>query len=260
MRTMSEETRRKISERMRGHVVLEATRQKIRLSKLGVKQSAETIAKRSAAMIGNTNRCGCTHVVSAETRAKISKSRKGIIASEETRRKISEANRRRFATPESRAKASALHKARNWKPTQDQREKQSAAQLGHKRMVGFKHSEVARREMSKGQLSRSWTIEERHRHGDTYRGKNNVNWKGGVTPKNKAIRHSLDYKLWRDAVFKRDNFTCQSCGQRGGVLNADHIRPFARFEALRFDVDNGRTLCVTCHRSTETFGVKSKRT
>lgn len=85
-------------------------------------------------------------------------------------------------------------------------------------------------------------------------GKNNVNWKGGVTPKNEKIRKSKDYIIWRTAVFMRDDYTCQSCGQKGGTLNADHIKSFAQYPELRFAIDNGRTLCIECHRKTDTWG------
>lgn len=85
-------------------------------------------------------------------------------------------------------------------------------------------------------------------------GCNNPNWKGGITPINEKIRKSIEYKLWRKAVFERDNFTCKFCGQVGGKIQADHIKPFALFPELRFAIDNGRTLCENCHRKTETWG------
>lgn len=78
-------------------------------------------------------------------------------------------------------------------------------------------------------------------------------WKGGITPKNKLIRQSVEYKLWREAVFQRDNWTCIWCGDRGVRLNADHIKPFSLFPELRFSIDNGRTLCVPCHKTTDTY-------
>lgn len=87
-------------------------------------------------------------------------------------------------------------------------------------------------------------------------GENSHFWRGGVTPINTRIRMSIEYKLWRDAVFLRDDYTCQECGQRGGKLNADHIMRFADYPVLRLDVSNGRTLCVVCHLLTKTFGNK----
>ena len=81
-------------------------------------------------------------------------------------------------------------------------------------------------------------------------------WRGGLVEVNQKIRHSMEYKLWREAVFERDNWTCVWCGERGGKLNADHIKPFALYPELRFAIDNGRTLCEKCHKTTETYGWK----
>ena len=89
-------------------------------------------------------------------------------------------------------------------------------------------------------------------------GKNNYRWKGGITPLYWRIRNSFEYKNWREAVFKRDDFTCTWCKQKGGKLNVDHIKPFALFPELRFAIDNGRTLCIGCHRITDTYGGRTK--
>ena len=91
------------------------------------------------------------------------------------------------------------------------------------------------------------------------RGEKNPNWKGGITPINIKIRHSLEYKLWRKAVFERDNYTCIWCNRKGGKLNADHIKPFAFYPELRFAIDNGRTLCVECHKKTDNYFYKGLR-
>lgn len=85
------------------------------------------------------------------------------------------------------------------------------------------------------------------------------NWRGGITPISHKIRNSDEYKIWRKAVFERDDHTCQSCFKRGGDLEADHIKPFALFPELRFITDNGLTLCKPCHRKTPTFGQNIKR-
>jgi len=80
------------------------------------------------------------------------------------------------------------------------------------------------------------------------KGKDNPKWAGGITPKNTKIRNSKNGVKWKNDVFARDNWTCQKCGQRGGDLNAHHIKPFAEFPKLRFDLDNGITLCKPCHK------------
>ena len=86
-------------------------------------------------------------------------------------------------------------------------------------------------------------------------GPNSSNWKGGVTPINRIIRTSPEYKIWRKAVYERDNYTCIWGGKaHGDRLNADHIKPFSLYPELRFSVDNGRTLCAECHKLTDTFG------
>src|SRR3990167_2970150 len=78
-------------------------------------------------------------------------------------------------------------------------------------------------------------------------GAQNPSWKGGVTTAKKKIRESPEYQLWREQIFRRDDFTCQRCGERGGKLNADHDLPFSVYPALRFELLNGVTLCVQCH-------------
>ena len=68
----------------------------------------------------------------------------------------------------------------------------------------------------------------------------------------RLARYSKEAKEWREKVFARDNWTCQICGTRGGVrLEADHIKPFAYFPKLRYEVLNGRTLCRKCHDKTK---------
>lgn len=55
-------------------------------------------------------------------------------------------------------------------------------------------------------------------------------------------------KRWRVAVFERDGYTCQCCGdKRGGNLNAHHIENFSSNQEGRLDVNNGITLCEPCH-------------
>lgn len=103
------------------------------------------------------------------------------------------------------------------------------------------------------------SLETRVKLSNAHKGEKSYLWKGGITQKHTAIRHSLEYRLWRESVFKRDNWTCIWCGARcckgkKVVLHADHIKPFAYFPELRFAIDNGRTLCVDCHRKTDTWG------
>lgn len=62
----------------------------------------------------------------------------------------------------------------------------------------------------------------------------------------KHDRNSDNYKKWRKEVYKRDGYVCQDCGTKND-LQAHHIMPWQRYADLRYDVDNGITLCRKCH-------------
>lgn len=83
------------------------------------------------------------------------------------------------------------------------------------------------------------------------RGENSRFWCGGINGENDAIRHRFEYKNWRTNVYERDKYTCQCCGNFAGRLNAHHIYQFSDYENLRYNEDNGITLCTKCHDSTE---------
>jgi hypothetical protein len=82
-------------------------------------------------------------------------------------------------------------------------------------------------------------------------------WKGGAREIRKREMIGHKYRDWRTAVFSRDNWTCQCCGFRGGYLEADHIKPWCAFPDLRYDIDNGRTVCRPCHMKLDTHGQKA---
>ena len=110
---------------------------------------------------------------------------------------------------------------------------------------------------------RKQTLEQIEKRVSQFRGEKSHFWKGGITVGNKKIRLSFEYKIWRRSVFERDRWKCIWCGYRSKGkkyrdINADHIKPFAYFPELRFAIDNGRTLCVPCHRKTDTYGVREK--
>lgn len=89
-------------------------------------------------------------------------------------------------------------------------------------------------------------------------GDRNHNWAGGISAQYELERHSWPARKWRRDVFARDNRTCQQCGAVGVPVHADHIKPWIAFPELRFDLTNGRTLCVPCHEATPTFGISAR--
>ena len=89
-------------------------------------------------------------------------------------------------------------------------------------------------------------------------GEKNWNWRGGIQ-RDKQSFQGAEYKRWRMGVFLRDNFTCQFCGNRtGGNLEAHHIKSWSEYPELRFDVVNGVTLCLECHKLTDNYGNHKK--
>jgi len=93
-------------------------------------------------------------------------------------------------------------------------------------------------------------------------------WRGGLTRLVKQIREDIKYKQWRREIFERDNFTCRFCKIEGGRIQADHYpKSFAKVlrenkiktleEAINcgelWDINNGRTLCLDCHKKTDTY-------
>lgn len=84
-----------------------------------------------------------------------------------------------------------------------------------------------------------------------HKGELSPTWKGGVSY-HRVERSTFDYRYWRKSVFKRDLYTCKCCGDKSGVgnkveLNAHHIKNWKDNEDLRYDINNGITLCDKCH-------------
>lgn len=77
-------------------------------------------------------------------------------------------------------------------------------------------------------------------------------WKYFTTRERARIMGTAQYRRWKETVYERDGYACVWCGATD-KLNADHIKSFAFYPELRFDVDNGRTLCVPCHETTPSY-------
>ena len=85
---------------------------------------------------------------------------------------------------------------------------------------------------------------------DMFRGSNNAMWKPNKSLEDRERdRSCTQYREWRFSVYVRDNFICRRCGSHGGKrgLEAHHIQNWASNKELRYDVDNGITLCHDCH-------------
>jgi len=165
--------------------------------------------------------------------------KKGQVRTEETRRKISEV-----------MKGNTIRKGVKLSEETRRKMRKAAKKRGaSKWLKGRKLSEETKRKLSEVSKNKPkpWIS-----------GKKNSNWKGGITPENIKIRQSIEYRLWREAVFARDNYTCQKYGIRGVELCSHHIQNFAQYPELRFAIDNGITLSEKAHREFhKKYGVKN---
>lgn len=98
-------------------------------------------------------------------------------------------------------------------------------------------------------------------------GEDHPSWNGGGNSLSKSIRSWQKYSDWRSQVLAKDGASCQKCGNTSS-LEVDHIVPLSYLliqygitsaeKALTcdplWDVGNGRVLCVSCHRNTDTYG------
>ena len=204
--------------------------------------------------------------LSEETKKKISNSLKGIKRSLETRQKMSLARKGKPLSEEHKRKVS-LNNSHHWlgkkRPEMVEIAKRYGFQKGHTDYLSIeKRREIARRVgfMNKGRKLPKIT------------GKNHYLW-NGKTPLVEQIRKCMEYRQWRCDVFQRDNYTCIWCGEKRGGLNADHIKQFAIIlfenkitsleEAIMceelWNINNGRTLCIPCHKKIPAYSYDGKR-
>lgn len=113
-----------------------------------------------------------------------------------------------------------------------------------------------------GRKHKPRSLEDREKYRQANLGSKSHFWKGGITKKTQQYRCSAKAREFRIKVFERDNYTCTICNDRSGkghavILNADHIKPWSFFPELRYDINNGRTLCLDCHKKTDSFGSKA---
>lgn len=227
----SEETKRKMSEAHKGRKLSEETKRKISEKKKGICLSEEHKRKISEARKG---------------KQAWNKGKKGLQKhSEETKKKLSEFFKGRYFSKETRMKISEALKGRNvpeW--------------------IGRKISEAKKGKPSKLK-GKKLSNEHRAKLSRAVSGERHPNWKGGISALSAIIRNCYKYRQWRSDIFTRDNFTCQICGTRGGILEVDHYpKKFSEIlkeyqiksleEALNceelWNINNGRVLCQCCHR------------
>lgn len=192
---------------------------------------------------------------SIETKKKMSKTQRDIGNRPPSwlGKKHSEATKRKIALnqpPKTKKVIDALI-ARNKIPwTPEQRKRQS--EIIKRRPINYEALKITHQKC----IGKKRTPEQKKRISLALTGSKSSFWRGGVTPLHCKIRSSSEYKQWRIKVFERDNYTCQKCNTNGGYLQAHHIKEFSRYPELRFEISNGITLCLECHKETDNFGWK----
>lgn len=78
---------------------------------------------------------------------------------------------------------------------------------------------------------------------------NSPNYNPNLTDEDRINRRDIPgYKEWVKAVYERDNYTCQVCGQVGGKLVAHHLESYNCNPKLRTKLSNGTTVCEKHHK------------
>lgn len=141
---------------------------------------------------------------------------KGLPLSLETRQKISN------------SKKGSISNFKGKKHSEESKKKMSL------RRVGLKLSDTTKKNMSIASTKRYDRVGRR---------------------KYKRYLHVTDkkYLKWRSDVFRRDNWTCQTCNIRGVYLEAHHIKSWAKYPEFRYDLENGVALCKECHKLTDNY-------
>jgi len=237
----SPEWRRKLSEALRGKKrgpLSAETRQKMSESRRGKKHSAEWCRKIAEANRGKK--------ASAEARQHMSEAgRRRAPPNAGTRRKLVMAGKGRKHSQESRAKMSEAAKHR----TPEHRRKLSECQKGKPHrpelMLALWRASVA------ATTGKHLSPEHRAKIAEAQKGPKSRNWKGGGYIKGE--RETSEYRIWHRAVLKRDGFRCRQCDIRNVRLHVHHIIPWAIAPSKRYEVENGVTLCIPCHRKTHKY-------
>jgi len=213
-----EEHRRKISEALRGHPKpprSEEHRRHISESKKGIPLSE------------------------AQRRSNEARRGKPATISDEGRRRIGEATRRRKLgvprPPDVIAKMIATRMARG----------------------GYSVSDYTRNAVGAASRNRKRTDEEKQKIASALRGRirpqeiiekvRQARLSRRVNPYPPKRIINQQYREWRTAVLRRDNYQCRQCGREHSKNHAHHILGWAHTPEMRFEVENAITLCIHCH-------------
>ena len=258
--------------------------------KKGVQKSwNKGLTKETDSRVNNISLSLTGKKLSKEHRLNCSRGQRGKKNSDESNKKRSEMMKRQWKnpeyreklvksmnTPENKAKCAAPHIGRVQSIEETKKRSQSLKKRvvakggwGYKFKKGHIMSKETKEKMSKSHqgICIPHTEKTKNKIRKTTRenakyGSENHSYKDGNSPLKKRVRKSWRFRVWREAVFQRDDYTCQQCKKRGFELHPHHQKRFADIwdehkittykEAMDcielWDIQNGVTLCVVCHR------------
>jgi len=165
--------------------------------------------------------------------------------SEKTKKKMSLAQKdNRYAFKKGR-----IPYNKGLKMSETQKRKISESCMGRiSPMKGKYLSKETKRKIGKANKKKVWTEQEKKRLSEAQLKR----WSKVEKKVYKRYIHIRDERLvtWRMIVFKRDGYTCRECGRAGCYLEAHHIKSWAKYPKLRYEVFNGIALCSDCHNHT----------
>lgn len=142
--------------------------------------------------------------------------------------------------------------------TSDKDQKYCNMNCYRKASIGKKRSNETKIKMRNAQLGTTHSYKRRVKSSMVRTGEKEFT--GFRRPFRARIRLMREYLKWRADIFKRDNYHCQSCGEKG-YLEVHHIIPFsilmkefniktivsARECEELWDIGNGISYCTKCH-------------
>ncbi len=132
------------------------------------------------------------------------------------------------------------------------KKKISISLIGNKRNFGKYHSDFSKEKISNSinlWLSNQDNLNKVKERMSLRRGENHPRWvKDRSLLKKNDRRNDSAYKQWRIGVYKRDRFKCRMNNEEClGRIEAHHILSWSRYQELRYNINNGITLCRFHH-------------
>ncbi len=164
----------------------------------------------------------------------------GLMRSVSNQQKVSHPTRK--LSKEEIERRTATRRKNGWYPSESAKHMANKRRLAARRSIGWFKSEETRisyRKKMKALKSRP----------------------DGKTELRRQINNHYFYKEWRKNVLKKNDYTCQVCGKRGGKLHAHHVDKIVNILRRHgisnviqaevcdelWDISNGQTMCYECH-------------